>query len=66
VGIVDVDRITAVGREMDEKTLGRQLFELTAAARVNGLDPEGALRLHATKLMQQVESGAAVTPTAAK
>jgi XTP/dITP diphosphohydrolase/tetrapyrrole methylase family protein/MazG family protein len=32
------------------------LFEVTAAARSNGLDPEGALRLHATKVMRDVEA----------
>ena len=30
--------------------------ELTAAARVKGLDPEGALRLHATQVMRDVEA----------
>jgi hypothetical protein len=32
------------------------LFELTAAARAKGLDPESALRLHATKVMGEVEA----------
>jgi XTP/dITP diphosphohydrolase/tetrapyrrole methylase family protein/MazG family protein len=32
------------------------LFEVTAAARVRGLDPEGALRLHATQVMRAVEA----------
>ena len=43
------------GRQLDEATLGRMLFELTAAARAKGLDPEGALRLHATEVMRKVE-----------
>jgi XTP/dITP diphosphohydrolase/tetrapyrrole methylase family protein/MazG family protein len=64
-GIADAQRIATIGREMDEETLGRQLFELAAAARVKGLDPEGALRLHAAKVMQQIEGVAEVTPTAA-
>lgn len=54
-GIVDTARITALGAQLDEATLGRQLFELAAAARARGLDPEGALRLHAVKVMRDVE-----------
>jgi XTP/dITP diphosphohydrolase/tetrapyrrole methylase family protein/MazG family protein len=57
-GIVDVAQVKALGRQLDEATLGRMLFELTAAAREKGLDPEGALRLHATRVMQQVEDAA--------
>lgn len=53
--VVDRARIQAIGRELDEASLGRMLFELTAAARSKGLDPEGALRLHATSVMRAVE-----------
>jgi XTP/dITP diphosphohydrolase/tetrapyrrole methylase family protein/MazG family protein len=53
---VDVAQIKALGAQLDEATLGRMLFELTASARAKGLDPEGALRLHATKVMAAVES----------
>jgi MazG family protein len=55
-GIVDTAQVRALGRQLDEATLGRMLFELTAAAREKGLDPENALRLHATKVMREVES----------
>jgi XTP/dITP diphosphohydrolase/tetrapyrrole methylase family protein/MazG family protein len=54
-GIVDAEQVHALGQRLDEATLGQMLFELTAAARVKGLDPEGALRLHATKVMRDVE-----------
>ncbi len=54
-GVVDADRVAALGRELDDAALGRMLFELTAAARVKGLDPEGALRLHATQVMNAIE-----------
>jgi XTP/dITP diphosphohydrolase/tetrapyrrole methylase family protein/MazG family protein len=54
-GIVDVAQVRAVGAKLTEAELGKILFELTAAARVNGLDPEGALRLHATQVMHAVE-----------
>jgi MazG family protein len=55
-GVVDVAQVRALGAQLDAETLGRMLFELTAAARVKGLDPEGALRLHATKVMRDVEA----------
>lgn len=54
-GVVDAAQVAALGRQLDEAKLGEMLFELTAAARAKGLDPEGALRLHATKVMREVE-----------
>lgn len=53
---VDTAQIAALGSQLDEASLGKMLFELTAAARAKGLDPEGALRLHATKVMRDVEA----------
>jgi len=58
-GIVDTAQVQELGRDLDAATLGRKLFELAAAARANGLDPEGALRLHTTEVMRQVEQRAA-------
>jgi XTP/dITP diphosphohydrolase/tetrapyrrole methylase family protein/MazG family protein len=55
-GIVDLAQVEALGRQLDEATLGRMLFEVTAAAGVHGLDPEGALRRHAAKVRADVES----------
>jgi XTP/dITP diphosphohydrolase/tetrapyrrole methylase family protein/MazG family protein len=54
-GVVDTAQVEALGRQLDAARLGRMLFELTAAARARGLDPEGALRLHATQVMRDVE-----------
>jgi uncharacterized protein YabN with tetrapyrrole methylase and pyrophosphatase domain len=51
----DGARIARLGESLTEAELGRQLFELAAAARAKGLDPEGALRLHATRVMAEVE-----------
>ncbi len=62
-GAVDRAQVEALGRQLDEATLGRMLFEVAAAARAKGLDPEGALRLHATQVMRDVE---AKTAAAAK
>jgi XTP/dITP diphosphohydrolase/tetrapyrrole methylase family protein/MazG family protein len=53
-GVVDRDQVQALGRQLDEASLGKMLFELTAAARAKGLDPEGALRQHATRVMRDV------------
>ncbi len=55
-GIVDAAQVKALGAQLDEAMLGKMLFELAAAARAKGLDPEGALRLHATKVMSDVEA----------
>jgi len=59
--VVDTAQVDALGAQLDEPKLGQMLFELTAAARAKGLDPEGALRLHATKVMQQIEECVAAT-----
>src|SRR5262249_43678491 len=55
-GVVDTAQVRALGRHLDDERLGKMLFELTAAARAKGLDPEGALRLPATKVMREVEA----------
>jgi XTP/dITP diphosphohydrolase/tetrapyrrole methylase family protein/MazG family protein len=55
-GVVDTAQISALGRHLDEATLGRMLFEITAAARARGLDPEGALRQEAGRVMRDVEA----------
>ncbi len=55
-GVVDTTQVQALGRQLDEASLGQMLFELTAAARAKGLDPEAALRLHATRVMREVEA----------
>ena len=54
-GIVDTEQIAALGRHLDEDTLGRMLFEITAAARAKGLDPEGALRKETDRVTRAVE-----------
>ena len=57
-GIVDTAQVEALGRQLTAESLGRMLFEITAAARAKGLDPEGALRLHAQKVVECVEGRA--------
>jgi len=46
-GVVDRPAVAAIAAELTDAELGRRLFELSAAARERGLDPEGALRRHA-------------------
>lgn len=52
---IDRARIETLAADLDEAELGRRLFELAAAARARGFDPEGALRLQATRVMQDVD-----------
>jgi XTP/dITP diphosphohydrolase/tetrapyrrole methylase family protein/MazG family protein len=52
----DVPAIRALGEELDDAELGRRLFELCAAARAKGLDPEGALRRRADAVKAAVEA----------
>jgi MazG family protein len=59
-GVVDGAQVRALGAQLTEAELGKMLFEVTAAARAKGLDPEGALRLHAAKVMRAVEAKVAV------
>lgn len=54
-GAVDDARVGEIAATLDDAALGRMLFEIAAAARQRGLDPEGALRLHAAKVMGEVE-----------
>jgi XTP/dITP diphosphohydrolase/tetrapyrrole methylase family protein/MazG family protein len=55
-GVADATRVAKLAEQLDAPTLGRMLFELAAAARVRGLDPEGALRLEAERVMRDVEA----------
>ena len=52
---VDAAQVQELGRNLTAATLGRRLFELAAAAQAKGLDPEEALRRHATQVMRDVE-----------
>lgn len=52
---VDAGRVARLAAELDPETLGRMLFEITAAAQSMGLDPEGSLRRHADGLIRHVE-----------
>ncbi|HVZ64926.1 MAG TPA: MazG family protein [Lacunisphaera sp.] len=55
-GIVDLTRVRELGASLDAAALGRMLFEIAAAARAKGLDPEGALRQESDRVMREVEA----------
>ena len=55
-GVFDTAQVKSLGAHLDEATLGRMLFEITAAARVKGLDPESALRKESDRVMCEVET----------
>jgi MazG family protein len=59
-GAVDVAKIRELGAGLDDEKLGRALFELCAAARATGLDPEGALRRESDRVVRAVEAKTAV------
>ncbi len=54
-GVMDRAAIAAQATALDEKTAGRKLFELAAACREAGIDPESALRRHAQGVIDGVE-----------
>lgn len=56
--IVDRARIERLAEELDEEEAGRRLFELAAACRVKGLDPESAARRHARRVKAETEERA--------
>jgi uncharacterized protein YabN with tetrapyrrole methylase and pyrophosphatase domain len=60
-GIINHDRIDHLMPSLDEPTAGRMLFELAAACRRKGIDPETALRRECDRVMQQVEAKVAAS-----
>lgn len=54
-GVVDTAAIKAAAKGLDEKTAGKKLFELAAACREAGIDPESALRRHTSAVIDAVE-----------
>jgi len=52
---LDKDKIDSMTQNMDQEKAGRALFELVAACRKSGLDPEACLRDFASKQMQEAE-----------
>ncbi len=53
--VIDQTAIDTVGDTIDEDNLGKQLFEIAAACRAKGLDPESALRRYAQNVVDTLE-----------
>jgi MazG family protein len=58
-GVVDEARIEQRAAELSEEAAGRGLFELAAACRLRGIDPETALRRECDRVMSGVEAAMA-------
>jgi XTP/dITP diphosphohydrolase/tetrapyrrole methylase family protein/MazG family protein len=54
--VVNIPQVRELAATLDDAALGRTLFELCAAARAKGLDPEGALRRESDRVMRAVET----------
>jgi MazG family protein len=54
-GVVDGETVAALAKGLDEAAAGQKLFELTAACRQAGIDPESALRRHTRAVIEAVE-----------
>jgi XTP/dITP diphosphohydrolase/tetrapyrrole methylase family protein/MazG family protein len=52
---VDKAGIEKTAENLNEENTGRQLFEIAAACRLKGIDPESALRRHAQNIIDQLE-----------
>lgn len=57
---VDIARVDATARGLAEAAAGRQLFELVAACRDAGIDPDSALRRHTAEVMRAAEANVAL------
>jgi MazG family protein len=58
LGLAPVDgaAVASAAEGLDASEAGKRLFELAAACRLAGVDPEAALRLHTRKVIDAVES----------
>ncbi len=54
--VVDELRVTQLAAGLTEAAAGRQLYELVAACRQRGLDPESALRKECDRVMKEIET----------
>ena len=56
---MDKNAIEALGARLSEAEAGKRLFELAAACRLAGIDPESALRRFTQTVQDQTEARAA-------
>jgi len=55
-GVIDETAIVHQVESLSEETLGKRLFELAAASRSKGIDPESALRRYAQNVVDTLEN----------
>ncbi len=55
-GFVDQDAIGEMAEGLAETAVGEQLFQIVAACREAGIDPEAAVRRHAGKVQREIEA----------
>ena len=53
--VIDQAAIKMLSGNLDEATLGKQLFEIAAACCANGVDPESALRCYTQKVVDSLD-----------
>lgn len=54
-GLIDVSAIAARAESIDAAHLGEELFQIAAACRAKGIDPESALRAYTQKVVDTLE-----------
>jgi XTP/dITP diphosphohydrolase/tetrapyrrole methylase family protein/MazG family protein len=54
--VIDLTAIEAQANAINEHTLGKKLFEIAAACRKKGIDPESALRHYTQKVVDTLEA----------
>lgn len=54
--LVDMEAIEAMAEELDEEAAGHILFEIAAACRLKGIDPESAVRKFARRVMEESDA----------
>ena len=60
--LVDEDSIETIANSIDEETAGALLFEIAAACREKGIDPESSVRRYSRAVKSETEALAAQTP----
>lgn len=54
-GVPDFAKVQKMAEDLDENQAGLLLFEIAAACRLAGIDPESALRRHAVRIIDNID-----------
>ena len=55
-GVIDKEGIQNQSKDLSEEAAGRQIFEIVAACRESGIDPEAAVRRYVGKIQMEIEA----------